>query len=176
MWTVLGIVGAISTGIFSNYLYTIISTSMANRRLRLDMDGTWGEFVPDSIGRRYSVGTIYFDRRRGFYCFDGTNFEDTGKKYCHWQTIMSYLDRDGAKFFYLFSAHMERGLDKTYYGFGVVNLERGSNGKLVPADGHYVSANIDGHPMSHTMQRLGGVEYCRAIDGKTAIAAIKTRY
>ena len=120
---------------------------------RLSIEGVWAEYIPDSIDRQYSLGELYFDKQKGIHVFNGTNFQNSGNRYCHWDTVTSYIDTNSNRFFYIFSAQLEGELDKLYYGFGVVNLaRRASDQALVPVDGHYVSANVDdGKPKSHSM-------------------------
>lgn len=124
--------------------------AMLNAR-KIELDGLWAEYVPDSGDHQYSLGRIYFDKSRNIFAFDGTNYFNDGQPFCHWKTVTSYIDKNNQEYFYVFVAQVENELDHRYYGFGVVNLAVNDKGILVPARGHYVSANIDGRPMSHTI-------------------------
>jgi hypothetical protein len=163
----------IPSGALGIYAYNYIETFMANRSIKLDIIGTWGEFAPDSDGHRYSLGRIYLDRRRKIYRFDGTNYRDSGEPFCHWETVVSYLDVPGRKFFYLFTAQMKEDLDKLYYGFGVINLSDIARNTLAPVDGHYTSVNVDGRPISHSMLNVSALEYRRGTDGRIVVDTIR---
>jgi len=136
------------------------------------LEGTWGEYVPGSTDRQYSLGRIFWDKRRKIYAFDGTNFSNDGEAFCHWQTLTSYLDRSNGQYFYTFRASVAND-PGTYYGFGVVNLATDDRGRLAPVDGHYVSASVDGKGMSHSMVRAAELKYSRRVRGVDAIAFVK---
>ena len=82
------------------------------------------------------------------------------------------MDVPGRKFFYTFVARVENELDKTYFGFGVVNLVVNDHDQLVPIDGHYVSANVDGRGMSHSMVPTD-LKYGRSTQGEMVLEAVK---
>lgn len=134
---------------------------------RVAIEGTWAEYVPRSEESQYSVGRISYDRKRGMYAFDGTNYYNNGSKRCHWRTIVSHLDVDGRQFYYIFDAVMEGELDKRYFGFGFVNLVE-KDGVLIPADGYYSSASVDSKGMSHSMEPAP-FEYSRTGQGHEVI-------
>ena len=167
----LGFVLGIAGSFIASYLYDILREYMASKKL--DIEGTWGEFVRDSKGRQFSLGKIYRDRRRRIYAFDGTNFRNDGTAYCHWVTINSHIDREHGQFFYTFRAHVEDEPDKHYYGFGVVNLAPNDKDELSPMNGHYVSASVDGTGMTHSMVRSTRLEYRRSVQGKTVIEFVR---
>ena len=171
MEILIGIPIGIVLGIIANYLYDKIVQVMKEKPL-LDIEGTWGEFVKDSEGHQFTLGQIYFDAQQDRYAFDGTNFNNDGSPFCHFETVTSYVDPERRKFFYVFNASLEGQSDQVYYGFGVVNLIRSSTGKLIPSDGHYVSDSIDGRGMAHTMKRFDQMEYARDLDGKVVVAAL----
>ncbi|HEY1474022.1 MAG TPA: hypothetical protein VGF53_08065 [Pseudolabrys sp.] len=140
----------------------------------ISIEGTWAELIPGSLEpspHQYSLGHIYFDKRRKIYACDGTNYLNDGAKFCHWSTITSHIDTGQRKFFYTFATQMDREPGVTYYGFGVIDLES-RDGKLVPAAGYYVSANVDGKPMSHTIFSLP-LQYSRKTPGSQVIHAIQ---
>lgn len=163
----LGTVGSF----IASYLYDILREHMASKKL--DIEGTWGEFVRDSKGRQFSLGRIYRDRRRRIYAFDGTNFFNDGIAYCHWVTINSHIDREHGQFFYTFRAHVDDEPDMHYYGFGVVNLAPNDKGGLSPINGHYVSASVDGMGMAHSMIKSKHLEYRRSVLGKAVIEFVR---
>jgi hypothetical protein len=169
--TIVGVPGAV----LSSYIYKYLEANMADRKNKLDIKGTWGEFVPTAHGRRFSFGKIYFDPRRKMYRFDGTNYYDSGEKFCHWETVTSHFDLNNKKFFYLFTAQLESELETTYYGFGVVNLAEDDCGDLSPVDGHYVSASVEDKPKSHSMHRFADVDYHRGANGRSIVEMIKSR-
>jgi hypothetical protein len=105
----LGIIGSV----IAAYTYDIIRDKMTARKI--DIQGTWGEFIKDSSGRQYSVGRIYRDRKKRRYAFDGTNFLNNGSAYCHWTTINSHIDLEQGQFFYTFRAQVEDEPEKQYY-------------------------------------------------------------
>ncbi|MDR3500680.1 MAG: hypothetical protein P4L72_15810 [Parvibaculum sp.] len=159
-----------STSLIATYLYGMISYIMTRRRF--NVEGVWAEYIPGSIGHQYSLGRIYHDKRRKIYAFDGTNYRNDGKKYCHWETVTSYVDVDRQKYFYTFNAQIEGELDKVYYGFGVVNLMPNNAGVLVPSDAHYISASVDGKAMSHSMIRAIDMSYSRTSTGADVITLV----
>ena len=174
MWgpLLLGVGLGIPGSVIATYLYDILRTRMSTNRLSIE--GSWGEYVKDAKGRQYSFGRIYFDKRRRFYAFDGTNFHDNGSTYCHWTTINSHVDREGRQFFYTFRTLVDDEPDRQYYGFGVVNLTLDEKSRLVPAGGYYVSASVDGKGMAHSMIRSDDLKYRRNMDGSVAIGLIKS--
>jgi len=151
----------------------LASSAIFTRGRRLSILGTWGEYVVESINHQYSLGMIYYDRRKAMYRFDGTNFRNNGERYCHWETVTSYIDADARRFFYIFSAQLEGELDKTFYGFGVLNLAIES-GRIIPVDGHYASTNVQDKILSHSMFRMDQFVYNRSEGGSKIIRAIES--
>lgn len=169
MEIVIGLVVGIVGSLTASYLYKYIE----HRRFmhRVDIEGVWAEIIPQSLGRRTSLGRIHYDERRKMFLFDGTNYNDTGEPFCHWDTVASYLDTEARRFYYIFVARLDGSLENTYSGFGVLNLAPQTPGStvLVPFDGYYVSASVDGRPMSHSMQRVPNIEYRRGQSGTPVI-------
>jgi hypothetical protein len=165
-WLMLGL--GIPAGVFATLMYDVLKGMVKARRQTLALEGTWAEFVKDSKGHQYTLGRIYFDKRRGFWAFDGTNFTNEGEPFCHFETVSSHVDVANRQFFYTFTARIENELDKTYYGFGVVNLAANERGELTPVHGHYVSANVDGKGMSHSMIPVD-LKYSRRVAGSTVL-------
>jgi hypothetical protein len=145
----------------ATYLYGRISHMSTKHRLQIE--GVWGEYVSASTDHQFTLGHIYFDKRKKQFSFDGTNYANSGEIFCHFATISSKVDVDARKFLYMFSAEMP-GKMEVYFGFGVVNLSL-SNGILRPSDGHYVSASVDGTGMAHTMVALPDLTYVRDAHG-----------
>lgn len=162
-WLLLIVGGAlgIPASMAATYLYGRIS-SMQNRR-RLRIEGTWGEYAKDSAGHQFTLGEIYFDRKRGIYAFDGTNYANDGAIFCHFKTISSSVEIEARKYLYTFEAQLP-GKMEVYFGFGVVNLGL-HHGVLSPSDGHYVSASVDGKGMSHSMVPMADLTYQRDAHG-----------
>ena len=158
----------IPAGILATLLYDVCKGMIKARRQQLALEGTWAEFVKDSKGHQYTLGRIHFDKRRGFWAFDGTNYTNAGEPFCHFETVSSHIDSASRQFFYTFTARVENELDKMYYGFGVVNLAANERGELAPVHGHYISANVDGKAMSHSMIPVD-LEYSRRISGRTVV-------
>jgi hypothetical protein len=150
-WSSLAVGGLIGfvLNVAASYVYDKLRVVLSKRKVKID--GLWAEYLPESSDHQYTFGRIYFDKARGFYAFDGTNYRNDGQPFCHFQTVTSHIDLDTHEYFYVFVAQVENELDRRYYGFGVVNLTVDDKGALVPARGHYVSANVDGKPMSHTI-------------------------
>jgi len=75
----------------------------------------------------------------------------------------------------MFSAQLGGSLDTAYYGFGVANLApRASDQSLVPMDDHYVSANVDGKPMPHSIMNAYSLRYFRSMRGHEVIRLVDT--
>lgn len=158
----------IPAGVLGTLVYDVLKSMAKTHRQKLALEGSWAEFVKDSRGHQYTFGRIYFDKRRGFWAFDGTNFTNAGQPFCHFETVSSHVDAANRQFFYTFTARVENELDKTYYGFGVVNLAPNERGELTPVHGHYVSANVDGRGVSHSMLPVE-LKYSRKISGRIVV-------
>ena len=125
---------------------------------RLEIRGSWAEWIPGSSGRQFSIGTIQYNVLRRRYNFDGTNYYNNGEPYCHWQTVTSYVDYDKLEFHYIFATKDVATLQTTSYGYGVLQLVS-RNGILSPEDGYYIYATPDGSALSlsHTLVRVAAV-------------------
>jgi hypothetical protein len=163
----LGLLVGITGGVIASCVYKIIEQH--RHMYQVDIVGNWAERIPRSVGHSFSFGEIVFDKHRGMYAFDGTNFSDDGTPFCHWETVASHLDVNARQFFYIFTARLEGSLQNTYVGFGVVNLARPDDGQLVPVDGHYASWSVDDEPMSHSMVRMSDIVYRRGDHGRLII-------
>lgn len=164
---VLGVVSSV----VATQLYARIIIFM-NKLPKLDIEGTWGEYIPKSVNRNYTIGRITFDRKKNIYAFDGTNYSNEGKAYCHFETVASHVDVENKRFYYIFSAHICGDFGKVYFGFGAVNLIVNNN-ILTPIDGHYFSANVDAEAMTHSMQRLENITYNRDREAGQSIRLIR---
>ena len=119
------------------------------RREKLAITGNWAEFVEDSEGHQFSPGRIYYHRSKKIYCFDGTNFNKMAVRSVIGRPLpVTLIESSGS--FSTCLAPSWRGTGQVILRFGVVNLAV-LNSALAPTDGHYVSANVDGKGMSHTM-------------------------
>lgn len=156
-------------------IYSFIVAQINRMKSALRIEGVWGEFVPGSAGHRYTLGKIYYDKKRAIYAFDGTNYRDDGAQYCHFETIASHVDPVAKKYHYLFTAQLEGQLDKVYYGFGVVNLGEDATRSLIPVDGYYISASVDATAMSHSMIRATDIAYSRGSHGADVVKWIETK-
>lgn len=165
------LVGIISS-IIATFIYTKLKKQMDGSTL-LEIEGSWGEFIPKSEDRQFTFGHIYYNKDMKIYSFDGTNFKNSGEAYCYFQTVASYIDKVNKKFFYTFSAQLDGNSDKLYYGFGVINLILSDKNTLIPVDGHYTSSNIDSESMDHSMQRIN-IPYSKSKDGSLIIDIIST--
>lgn len=157
LYIVVGALIGIPLNVFSAHLYAQYEVK---RRRVFDVEGVWGEFVPAEGENQLSLGEIYYDRRRKMFAFDGTNYFNNGEIYCHWVTISSSLSEDDRTFNYIFKKTMPSEPGAVYYGFGVVQLALNGH-HLVPVEGHYISASLDGRAMAHTMVRLEALSYAR---------------
>lgn len=165
------ILGVISS-LVASHLYVKIG-NMLSKNPRLEIDGIWGEYVPNSANRNYTIGQIYFDKKRAIYAFDGTNYTNEGRAYCHFETVASHSDLINKKYYYIFSANIVDDFSKTYFGFGTINLADNGKNALVPIDGYYLSASVDTKAMTHSMQRLEDTIYKRDREALQSIRKIK---
>ena len=145
-------VGVIATRLDVALLWVVSRIRFGKLRLK----GNWAEYVPDSTGRQYSLGTIEYDIWHKRYNLNGTNYQNDGTPFCHWKTVTSHLDRENGRFHYVFDTTEAGSLQISSSGYGVVNLERQGK-ELVPIDGYYVyvTSERDAISVSHTMDRMG---------------------
>lgn len=144
-----------------------------DKQPKVEIEGVWGEYVPKSTSRNYTIGRISFDKKKSIYVFDGTNYYNDGRAFCHFETVASHVDISNRRFYYIFSAHVEGDFHKVYFGFGVVNLILNSENALIPTDGHYLSADVDTEAMTHSMQLLERVSYKRDREATQSIKLVK---
>ena len=159
----------VGSGLVVMYIWPFIENARMRRRVRIE--GVWGEYITDAQGHQYSCVRIYFDTWRKMYAFDGTNYKNNGSRYCHWRTVSGYLDEHSHKYLYIFAIELAADPNMTRYGHGVINLTQDAEGLLVPSDGHYVSADIDG--TTYTMHRLDNFKYAREDNGDRLIERMK---
>jgi hypothetical protein len=162
------VVGVVSS-LVAAFIWPFIENARMRRRIRIE--GVWGEYITDARGHQYSCVRVYFDKWRKMYAFDGTNYKNNGSRYCHWRTVSGYLDERSRKYFYIFAIELAEDPNTTRHGFGVINLTQDAEGLLVPTDGHYVSADIDG--TTYTMHRLDNFKYAREDSGQNLIERLK---
>ena len=168
-------VSGVMASLVAAIIYSFTAARFSHMKSTLRIEGVWGEFVPGSTDHRYTLGKIYYDKKRAIYAFDGTNYRDDGTQYCHFETIASHVDPVARKYHYLFTAQLEGALDKVYYGFGVVNLGEDESGRLAPLDGYYISASVDASAMSHSMVRATDIGYNRGSHVAEVVEWIEAR-
>ncbi|HAT49398.1 MAG: hypothetical protein HQL07_15935 [Nitrospirae bacterium] len=167
------IIGAIAS-LFATIIYEKYRSYRTTKAIKHSF-GWWVEIVPDSTDCQYSVGEFYFNRRKSIIAFDGTNYNNGGTPRCHWETISGAFDASEKKYFYTYRATLVCQRDIAYYGFGVIefDLDSGTN-SFTPTGGHYISANVDSHPMSHTMESMKSFQQCSmdGVDSRRNIAQL----
>lgn len=152
-WT-WAIIGAVF-GIFGNFIFQYFwSLAARNSGGKLEIEGTWGEWTPQGYGRQFSVGVAKYRFWKHRYDFDGTNYYNDGRPYCHWSTTASYVDKERKEFHYIFANHDLSSPHVQSYGYGVVSLmERGK--ELIPSDGFYLYSGPEGaRQMGHSMLKV----------------------
>ncbi|KUO12248.1 hypothetical protein AQJ58_10410 [Streptomyces sp. DSM 15324] len=85
--------------------------------------------------------------------FDGTNYHNDGRPFCHWTTEVSYLDKKTRTFRYIFSNTLAESGEKAYIGFGVVRFRRDGRAWL-PDRGFFISGNQREQYRTHSMVPL----------------------
>ncbi|MCQ9165480.1 hypothetical protein [Arthrobacter sp. STN4] len=151
MWTIVGaVLGIVGMFVFE-YLWSLIARRSGGT---LAIEGTWCEWTPEGYGRQFSVGVIKYRFWKRRYDFDGTNYYNDGRPYCHWSTTASYVDKERKELHYIFANHDLSSPQVQSYGYGVVSLVvRGK--ELVPSDGFYLYSGSNGaRQMGHSMLRV----------------------
>ena len=155
LWILTLILG-VPVGVFATVVYDSILRLIRNARHgRVDINGTWIEWVPNCYGRQFSIGKIRYDVFRRQYVFDGTNYRNDGSPFCHWRTVSSYLDLNAYEYHYVFATKDVMSMQTTSFGYGVMSLV--ANGKrLIPAGGSYMYATgkDTAMQMSHSMKKI----------------------
>ncbi|MEC3979526.1 hypothetical protein [Amycolatopsis sp. H20-H5] len=150
------LLAGIPFGVAANYIYQYVKSKTDRMYDPIKMIGNWGELVDDSGERRCSMGEIRYDRRRKMWTFDGTNYHNDGRPFCHWTTEASYMDKSAREFYYIFTNTLVESGQKGYMGFGVVRFRRQERA-WVPDHGFFVSGNEGETYRSHTMVPLDGI-------------------
>ena len=150
-------------GIGGNLAANVAQGTIDSRRERkqfgpLNIEGTFAEWVPDSMGRQFSIGQIRYVRSAKRYDLDGTNYKNDGEPYCRWRTVASSLDLRNRQFHYVFVTTNFATPNTSSYGYGVIYLDHRNDG-LEPVDGFYVYVDgtqnsRDAIAVSHTMDRI----------------------
>ncbi|WP_141715541.1 hypothetical protein [Streptomyces sp. DvalAA-19] len=140
-------------GILASYGYEIIKSRTDKMFDPIKMEGKWGELVAADGERRCSMGEIRYDKRRAMWAFDGTNYHNDGRPFCHWTTEASYLDKTSRTFHYIFSNTLAESGQKSYIGFGVIRFRREQRA-WVPDRGFFISGNEGEAYRSHSMVQL----------------------
>lgn len=151
IWAITGAV----LGIGGNFIFEYLR-SLVGRRAggKLAIEGTWCEWTPEGYGRQFSVGVIKYRFWKRRYDFDGTNYHNDGRPYCHWNTTASYVDKERKEFHYIFGNHDLSSPHVQSYGYGVISLVMRGD-ELVPSDGFYLYSGAGGaRQMGHSMVRV----------------------
>ncbi|MER7709735.1 hypothetical protein AB0K98_14955 [Streptomyces werraensis] len=143
----------IPAGIASNILYQYLRSFVSRRFDPIEMKGIWGEYMSEPGERQCSIGEIRYDLRRSMWVFDGTNYHNDGRPFCHWVTLASYFDKTKREFYYTFSNTLAETGQTGYIGFGVLRFRR-HEGKWVPDRGFFISGNEGESYRSHSVVRL----------------------
>lgn len=146
----------VATSLVATALWQIYDRYIINRPLAY-LIGDWFEIIPSSPDRMYSIGEIRYNRRSKKYAFDGINYKNNGEPVCKWESISFDIDHSARKIFYTFRASFFDALHEENYGFGVLNLKEDKNGNILPFDGHYIEANAQGVPYSHSMHKINAI-------------------
>uniref|UniRef100_A0A5Q5CFG4 Uncharacterized protein n=1 Tax=Mycobacterium sp. (strain JLS) TaxID=164757 RepID=A0A5Q5CFG4_MYCSJ len=146
----------IPIGVAANFCFQWLWTVLRWSADRIDIAGVWGERIHSGHERQCSVGKISYDIWRTRWTFDGTNYHDDGRPFCHWRTISSYLDRHNKVFYYIFLNTQEEEAHAGYTGFGIVHLHKVEK-KWVPVRGAFAAGNPGESFRSHSMVRLESV-------------------
>lgn len=142
-------------GVAGNFAYDAIRALLDQRSNgKLAITGVWGEWTPHGYGRQFSVGEIKYRFWKRRFDFNGTNYYNDGRPFCHWVTTASYIDRKNGEFHYIFANKDLNSPHVSSYGYGVVTLAEISK-RVVPTGGFYLYSGPDGaRQMTHTMNRV----------------------
>ena len=143
----------VPAGVVSNFLFQWVWSAVSWSSTRIDIKGTWGEKIHSGSERQCSIGTIKYDVWRSMWTFDGTNYHNDGRPFCHWRTISSHLDRHNKVFYYIFLNVQEEQAQAGYTGFGFVHLNQIEK-KWVPVRGGFAAGNPGESFRSHSMVKL----------------------
>ncbi|WEO78705.1 hypothetical protein BJQ94_06655 [Cryobacterium sp. SO2] len=148
------IAGAI-LGVAGNFAFEFLRSRLErNSGGKVKIEGTWGEWTPKGYGRQFSVGEIKYRFWKRRYDFNGTNYYNDGRPYCHWYTTASYIDKERNEFHYIFANHDLSSPQVQLYGYGVIKLGA-EGGGLVPLSGFYMYSGPRGaRQMGHTMRQV----------------------
>lgn len=142
-------------GVAGNFAYDAIRVMLDQRSDgKLAITGVWGEWTPDGFGRQFSIGEIRYRFWKRRFEFNGTNFYNDGRPFCHWATTASYIDRERREFHYIFANQDLNSPHVSSYGYGVVSLAEIGK-RIVPTSGFYLYSGPNGaRQMTHTMNRV----------------------
>lgn len=146
----------IATGVAANALYQWLTQARSWLTDRVNISGVWGERMIGGGDRRFSVGTIRYDLRRRMWVFDGTNYYNDGRPFCHWRTITAYLDQQSKRYYYVFLNTHDDEVHTGYTGFGFVDLEKKGR-TWVPRRGAFAAGNPGECFRSHSMVKLNAL-------------------
>lgn len=120
---------------------------------RVEIKGIWAERMRSGSDRQCSIGRIRYSIRRSMWLFDGTNYHNDGRAFCHWRTISSYLDTHNKVFYYIFLNTPEEEAHIGYTGFGIVHLVE-INGEWIPIRGTFAAGGVGEIFRSHSMVKI----------------------
>jgi hypothetical protein len=143
----------VPAGIAANGLYQYLKIFTSRRLDPIAMEGVWGEYISEPGERQCSIGEIRYDLRKRMWVFDGTNYHNDGRPYCHWVTLASYFDKTKREFYYTFSNTLTETGQTGYIGFGVLRFRR-HEGKWIPNHGFFISGSEGESYRSHTVVPL----------------------
>lgn len=151
VWAIVGAVFGIGGNFVFEYLRALVARNSGGK---LAIEGTWCEWTPEGYGRQFSVGVIRYRFWKRRYDFDGTNYHNDGRPYCHWRTTASFVDKDRNEFHYVFANYDLAAPQVQSYGYGVVTL-LAEDDDLVPRAGFYLYSGPSGaRQMGHTMVKV----------------------
>ncbi len=153
-------------GVAANAAYHYVRIVTGRTFDRIQLEGKWGEYVENYSDHQYSIGEIRYDLRRRMWAFNGTNYYNDGRPYCHWETLASYFDKTKREFYYTFHNTLLKSSQTSHVGFGVIRFRR-EEGKWIPDRGFFISGSEGESYLWHTMVPLDripvGREEVRAV-------------
>ncbi len=145
----LGVLASLSaTAIW--YLFRVYAAFRRFGHLR----GYWLQVIPGFSGRTYSIGRFTYNKSSRSYQWYGTNYMTDATPHCDWESIHLHLDMPAQKMLYTYRGNRHSKAFSQFYGFGVIDLQEGPTGNLIPTTGHFQDAEEATSPQGFTMYRL----------------------
>ena len=145
----LGIVASLAA---TTIWYLMIA--IAERRRMGHLSGYWFQIIPGFTGRCYSIGRFFYSRYSRSLQWDGTNYTLDGTPHCEWESIHLHMDPSTRKLLYIYRGRRQSAGFSEFYGFGVMNLQEATNGKLLPHGGHFQDAQEAATPQSFSLSKI----------------------